>query len=743
MDQLPIPSSHLKRQAKRRVFIATGALAVAAAVTQRNNRGTPSNANGSGLGDGAIDRQSLVQRHNVQFTATGLLNVLTVGNGNFAFGADITGLQTFPDDYKHGIPLSTMSHWGWYTRKNPHDWTNANYPLTNLKNCCGRQVPYPLVGRTPLLRQEADFLYKQASRINLGRIGLLLTHPGGRPAMLADIQSPSQRLNIYTGLLESRFTFRGQSVRVWTCCHGTLDQLAVRIESSLLAAGLLKVLVAFPYAADEWGGNGADWQHPHAYKTEFIRSGSQRVNFHCVLDATEYHTALWWRNGQLSQRAPHEFTLAPHTGDKILEFSAAWSPRPLTDSPEDLSATQRSAAEMWRAFWSSGGAIDLSASKDPRWKELERRIVLSQYLTRINCCGELPPAETGLTCNSWFGKFHLEMHWWHAAHFALWGRAPLLERSLGFYQHILPAARQRARQQGYTGARWPKSCAAPAFEQAPQDIEVTLLWQQPHQMAYAELCYQARPTRQTLELYRERVFATADFLAGFACRRSGMKYYQIGPPVYDAAEIYGNFEHQWNPTFEVAYFHWALGIAQQWRRRLGLAPQALWDQVRRHLPPLTTAGGLYVAGPQARGTFTQPGRAVSHPCILAPLGMLDGGMVNRDVMLRTLEKVCKVWNWSSTWGWDYPLIAMTAARLGRGEQAIESLLMPVEKNSCLPNGHNYQTPALPVYLPGNGGLLYAVALMAAGWSGAPRKHAPGFPADGRWAVHHENMLPAL
>jgi len=29
------------------------------------------------------------------------------------------------------------------------------------------------------------------------------------------------------------------------------------------------------------------------------------------------------------------------------------------------------------------------------------------------------------------------------------------------------------------------------------------------------------------------------------------------------------------------------------------------------------------------------------------------------------------------------------------------------------------------YLPGNGGLLYAVALMAAGWEGAPKKHAPG------------------
>ena len=31
------------------------------------------------------------------------------------------------------------------------------------------------------------------------------------------------------------------------------------------------------------------------------------------------------------------------------------------------------------------------------------------------------------------------------------------------------------------------------------------------------------------------------------------------------------------------------------------------------------------------------------------------------------------------------------------------------------------------YLPGNGGLLYAVAMMAAGWDGAPTNHAPVSP----------------
>ena len=83
---------------------------------------------------------------------------------------------------------------------------------------------------------------------------------------------------------------------------------------------------------------------------------------------------------------------------------------------------------------------------------------------------------------------------------------------------------------------------------------------------------------------------------------------------------------------------------------------------------------------------------------------------------------------------------MTAARVGEPELAIDALMMTTEKNRYLPNGHNWQRPNLPCYLPGNGGLLYAVALMAAGWRGAPRAHAPGFPADGSWTVRWEKIV---
>ena len=129
--------------------------------------------------------------------------------------------------------------------------------------------------------------------------------------------------------------------------------------------------------------------------------------------------------------------------------------------------------------------------------------------------------------------------------------------------------------------------------------------------------------------------------------------------------------------------------------------------------------------------------------MLAALGVLRGEMVDRETMRRTLKKVMEVWDWPSTWGWDYPMAAMTAARLGETRTAIDVLLIDTPKNKYLPNGHNYQRPNLPLYLPGNGGLLYAIAMMAAGWKGALKTHAPGFPQDGSWTVRAEGFNPKI
>jgi hypothetical protein len=85
---------------------------------------------------------------------------------------------------------------------------------------------------------------------------------------------------------------------------------------------------------------------------------------------------------------------------------------------------------------------------------------------------------------------------------------------------------------------------------------------------------------------------------------------------------------------------------------------------------------------------------------------------------------------------------MCAARVGEPARAVDALFLATPKNHFALNGHNYQRPNLTVYLPGNGSLLYAVAMMAAGWDGGPTNAAPGFPADGRWNVRWENLRRA-
>lgn len=59
-----------------------------------------------------IDRFAVVTRHNVSINEFDSLSSLSVGNGEFAFTVDATGLQTFSEVYENGVCLGTMSEWG-------------------------------------------------------------------------------------------------------------------------------------------------------------------------------------------------------------------------------------------------------------------------------------------------------------------------------------------------------------------------------------------------------------------------------------------------------------------------------------------------------------------------------------------------------------------------------------------------------------------------------------------------------
>ena len=86
------------------------------------------------------------------------------------------------------------------------------------------------------------------------------------------------------------------------------------------------------------------------------------------------------------------------------------------------------------------------------------------------------------------------------------------------------------------------------------------------------------------------------------------------------------------------------------------------------------------------------------------------------------------------------MCAMAAARTGQPELAIEFLLMDSPMNRYIGNGVNSPRVDIPAYLPGNGGLLSAIAMMAGGWTGAGAgERVPGFPQNGRWKVQAEGF----
>jgi hypothetical protein len=678
-----------------------------------------------------IDRRALVARHNVTLHAADPLAPLSVGNGEFAFTADITGLQTFPEFHELGMPLGTHAQWGWHSLPNPDNYrledTLEDYVVD------GRKVPYATGrGESGGYSPAASWLRANPHRLHLGQIGLRLTGADGAPAEIGDLENPQQTLNLWAGLLSSRFELEGQPVRVLTICHPACDVLAVRVESPLLAAGRLAISLAFPYGSTEWG-NAADWDHPERHVTQ-ARINGRQADLARVLDEDRYHVRVACSvGGTIQVKAQHAYEISRQDG-RPLEVVFAFAPGEIAEPLPDFDAVRAAAAQHWQRFWNGGGAIDFSACADPRAAELERRVVLSQYLTTIQCAGSIPPQETGLVCSSWFGKFHLEMHWWHAVHFALWDRLPLLERSLPWYRSILPLA-QAAKRQGYRGARWPKMIS-PDGRDSPSEVGVFLIWQQPHPLYYAELCYRADPERETLERYREIVFETAEFMASYPVWDEAGQRYVLGSTLIPAQESYGPERAlTLNPTFELAYWHWGLETAQAWRERLGLERQPRWEQVLQRLAHPTIRGGAYTA--IETPPFTIP---TDHPSMLAALGLVPPTpLIDPEVMGRTLDRVLQTWEWPTTWGWDYPMMAMTAARLGRPEKAIDALFIAAEKNRYLANGHNFQTARLPLYLPGNGGLLAAVAMMAAGWDGCPDRPSPGFPADGRWHVRWEGL----
>jgi hypothetical protein len=727
-----------------------------------------------GLG-GPIDRKALVQRHNPVLTAIDPHAPVMLGNGDIGFTADITGLQTFPDHYSPLAPLLTMAQWAWHSFPDKAGHTEKDGLV---------QVPVPGRGEQPYawMRSWAesesnpaiDWLRANPHRISLGRVAMTMD---GKAPRFEAISDTRQVLDMWTGTLTSRFAYEGIAVTVVTRVLPQRDAVSVEVTSALAASGRLGLTVRYPGVDKRINPDPSSW-NPESGRTQILSKGRTHIQLRRDLDSARYWSALE-SDGALAFDGKATIGVKG-TSRETLRLTVSYDRTSVTAPLPQAEEGARALADHWQAFWTGGGAVDFTGSTDPRAAELERRVVLSQYLSAINGAGELPPQEEGLFSNSWFGKFHLEMHPWHSAWQALWGHPDLLERSLPWYLTHLPKAREEAARHKVRGAWWPKM-VGPEGRNSPSLVSPFIMWQQPHPILMAELVWRARKDRQTLSRYGELVEATADLLASWPTERDGRL--NLGPPLIPAQENYDPLTTA-NPTFELEYFRWALQTAQAWRERQGLPRKAEWDAAIERLAPPSMRDGLYLPvetvpdfwdvarSPACRGdAAAEPCKNRDHPSFLMAYGFIAGDRIDPAAMRRTLDAVAANWDLRQTWGWDFPMLAMAAARLGEPDKAVDWLFADRKNNQWGPTGMTprvhldaHAEDLVPVsggaggvalennpdgagyrraaetYFPSNGSLLLAVGLMAGGWDGS-KGHAPGFPKQG-WNVRVEGLTPA-
>ena len=690
-----------------------------------------------------IDREALVSRNNPHVDSLAPLHSLNLGNGCFTLTLDATGLQTFPEYCKDGLSLGTYSEWGWHAFPNTEDFrveeTLEDHPLPGHPHgIYSVQMGY---AQSPRSQEAAAWIRADPHRLHLGNIGFA----GMQPDEIDDVD---QTLDMWNGVLRSNFRWKGLPVKVQTVSGGEGEVL---LAAKIQAAQPLPVVLRFPYPSGVNTDDASDWNADERHSTEILSQQDGQALVRRTLDDMKYYVSIRWSSAAtLAQTGPNRLELTPAKGN--WEFSVRFSPDQEALIPPTYPKAAASARRLWNGYWKTTGVIDFSHCTDARAALLERRVVLSQYLMRVQEAQHFPPAETGMTYNSWHGKFHLEMVMWHSFHWATWNQSELLRRQLAWYKTAQPMAKEIAARQGFPGVRWMKM-TDPSAAEAPSDIGSYIIWQQPHPIYMAELIYRADPSKAFLEEYYDMVQQTAEFMAGFVNYDAEKDRYIIEGACAATESL--SEDYTVNPSFELSYWHFGLSVAQQWRERMGEERVAAWDDILAKLSPLAaTPDGIYlpaekgsgipdyedgtmlrvIAPPAPAGGYKdgQRGRTTAQvvpfdvsrysPSATSTENLLAFGMLpacrlfTEENMQKTLDRANERWGWRrGNWSWNYPSFAMNATRLLRPEIAVRAITM--DDRSDL-----------------------AVGMMCAGWDGCEVEN-PGFPKDGGWDVRWEGLSP--
>ena len=146
---------------------------------------------------GTIDRRAVVDRHKVVTTRTNPKSPAQVGNGEFAIGVDITGLQSF-------VPFNTLSHWGWHTFPLPQGVRLEDYQ-GKVYDTHGKPIRYELFDDAH--PEISQWLAENPHRFTLGRLGFEILKADGQPAQESDLQDTRQEIDLWSGIITSTFSW--------------------------------------------------------------------------------------------------------------------------------------------------------------------------------------------------------------------------------------------------------------------------------------------------------------------------------------------------------------------------------------------------------------------------------------------------------------------------------------------------------------------------------------------------------
>ena len=268
-----------------------------------------------------IDRKAVVERHRIIATTTNPKSPAQVGNGEFAFGVDITGLQTF-------VSFNTLSHWSWHSFPVPQGQRVEDFKGVSM-DTHGRMIKYDMAN--PEQPALSSWLAANPHSFNLGRIGLVLLKSGGTKATEKDLKNTRQEVDLWNGIIYSYFVLEGNQVTVKTACHPSTDAIGVTIKSDLIKKGRIKILLDFPYPdSKQFADYVGIYNQSDAHSSTIEKKSSNSAIIARKMDDTKYFVSLNWsskahllRGDTISSK--HRFYLEPIRTDEI-SFTCTFSP---------------------------------------------------------------------------------------------------------------------------------------------------------------------------------------------------------------------------------------------------------------------------------------------------------------------------------------------------------------------------------------------------------------------------------